>query len=217
MDESTAKAIASQLGKPDGEDGIKTGKWMNQGNAEMNRDAIRVLHPSANNNILEIGMGNGFFAGEIVSIHPSIKYTGLDFSATMVNEAIKLNQQWIESGQVRFLLGAAGAMDFPDNSFDKIFTVNTLYFWENPPKTLADLKKILQPGGQLIIAIRPKQQAEKYPFTKHGFTLYSKEDLVDLLTTGGFSDIKTYEHTEPESEFDGKKVSLQNVIASATK
>lgn len=190
---------------------------MNQGNAQMNRDAIRMLNPSADDTILEIGMGNGFFIQEIVSRHPSIQYTGLDFSPIMTEEAAKSNQQWIAAGQVRFITGTVNTVKLDDNSYNKIFTVNTLYFWDDPPQVLAELKRILKPGGQLIIAIRPKQQAEKYPFVKHGFTLYSKEELVQLLKDGGFANVTAVDHVEPEAEFQGKKVILENTIAVARK
>jgi ubiquinone/menaquinone biosynthesis C-methylase UbiE len=216
MDEKTAKAVASQLRKPEGDDGVKIGKWMNDGNAAMNRDVIRVLNAAKDDKILEIGMGNGFFIGDIVSIDPSIQYTGLDYSETMVTEAKKLNQKWIDAGQVKFIHGNIENIPGPADQYNKIFTVNTIYFWENEIKVLEELKRVLKPGGLLIIAIRPRRLTKDYPFTKFGFRLYEKEDLVALLATAGFS-IQVFEHEEPDFEKDGEKMKMENVVAVARK
>jgi ubiquinone/menaquinone biosynthesis C-methylase UbiE len=216
MDENTAKAIAGQLRKPEGEEGIRTGKWMNTGNVHINRDAIHALAVSGNDNILEIGMGNGFFVQEIVSTDPSIKYTGVDFSHTMIREAVSINQSWIQSGQVQFAEAGANNLPFSSGAFNKIFTVNTLYFWDDAPKVLQELKRVLQPGGRLIIAIRPRRLMINYPFTEYGFRLYDKNELARLLEENRFSEIKIFENQEPDFEAEGQKYPMENLIVSAT-
>ena len=45
MEEEKLIKIASQLRKPDGEDGIKTGESMNQGNKFMNLQTIDMVNP----------------------------------------------------------------------------------------------------------------------------------------------------------------------------
>src|SRR5690606_5227869 len=128
-DEETFKEIAKQLRKPKGEIGHQVAVKMNESNAEMNRRAIEELNLTTNNHLLEIGMGNGLFVKEIYSKQEDIQYTGLDYSEQMVEEAIKINQQLINLGKVKFNLGTADQIPFHDNSFDKVLTVNTIYFW----------------------------------------------------------------------------------------
>jgi ubiquinone/menaquinone biosynthesis C-methylase UbiE len=217
MEESKARTVAAQLRKPEGEDGIRTGRMMNEGNAQMNRDAITMLNPSPNDRILEVGMGNGFFVQEIVSRHPSIKYTGIDYSETMVEEAKKLNQSWAENGQVKFIQGSVDRLPFTDQSFTKILSVNTIYFWEQPAVVLNELYRVLATGGNLVIAIRPKHQMINYPFTKFGFTLYAKEDIITILQAAGFINIRSAEHTEPEFELRGERFTMENLVVSGSK
>lgn len=214
MDETMAKAIAGQLRKPDGEEGIKTANWMNKGNVWMNRDAFRALAATAHDHILEIGMGNGFFVQEIVSRHPSIKYTGVDFSPTMIDEATRLNRSWIDAGQASFVLSGADSLPFGDDTFTKIFTVNTLYFWEDEKRVLEELKRVLKTGGKLIIAIRPRRLMAEYPFTQYGFRLYSTEELIALFSANGFTDIQSFEHQEPAYEHEGEKIVMENVVVT---
>jgi ubiquinone/menaquinone biosynthesis C-methylase UbiE len=217
MDENTAREMAAQLRKPEGEAGLKTAAMMSQGNAHMNRAAIGVVNPSPNDNILELGMANGSFINEIVSVHPSIQYTGVDFSETMVYEASRLNGEWIGKGQVNLVFASASNLPFFEDNFNKVFTVNTIYFWDNESKVLAELSRVLAPGGRLIISIRPRHQMEKYPFTRFGFRMYSGEEVASLLKSAGFIDIETFENREPSLEINGETYTMENVVVTGTK
>jgi len=111
MTEEDFKHMAAQLRKPEGEDGIKTGEWMNTGNLQMNKNTLSVLAPQNGDCILEIGMGNGLFVKDIVENKPLLRYTGCDLSQEMVTEAAKLNAAHLKSGQVNFLQGTL--LDLP--------------------------------------------------------------------------------------------------------
>ncbi len=203
---------AAQLRKPSGEEGIKVGEWMNKGNLRINLDAFKILDASPNDSILEIGMGNGYFVKDIVSVHPSISYTGYDFSDVMIEESKKRNAEWIANGQAKFVLGDITSLPFPDNSFTKIITINTIYFWEDTNRILNELIRVLKPNGKLMISLRPKHQTLKYPFTKYGFTQYSKEDLEVLLAKNGIKNFKIIENHEPDFELNGVIMKMENMI-----
>ncbi|HYF68012.1 MAG TPA: methyltransferase domain-containing protein [Ohtaekwangia sp.] len=217
MDEEQLKAIAAQLRKPDGEFGKQLGVRMNDGNRYINRDTIASLTPSAGDNILEIGMGNGFFVNEIISGDPSIRYTGCDFSEAMVVEATRLNEDLVKKGRAKFIHAAADNIPFAANAFNKVFTVNTLYFWEDPSRTLNEIRRLLTLHGQLIIAIRPRSSMEQLPFVKYGFTMFSKEELIDLLSRNSFKVLNIGEKAEPEQELNGEKISMKSLIVVAVK
>src|SRR5690606_36268358 len=99
MDEEQIKAIAAQLRKPEGEFGKQLGVRMNDSNQYINRNTITTVDPAPGDNILEIGMGNGFFVNEILSADQSIRYTGCDFSEIMVEEASRLNEASVKTGR----------------------------------------------------------------------------------------------------------------------
>ncbi len=208
--------MAAQLRQPKGDDGIKTGEWMSEGNKTIIQDTLKVLDAKAGDRILEIGMGNGHFVSEIVSKDQSISYSGCDFSEVMVNESRKNNQQWIDNQQAEFMLTDGTSLPFDDQTFTKIFTVNTLYFWEDRQAVLAEFKRVLKPDGVLIIGIRPKRLMENIPFTRFGFNLFSKEDATDLLTENGFEVLSAVENTEPAFELNGKQIVMENVVIKAT-
>ncbi len=215
MDEEQAKAMAKQLRQPEGEEGIKTGTWMNEGNVNMNLATIEALAAQPHDQILEIGMGNGYFVKDIVGVHESIKYTGCDFSEVMVQESIKNNQSWIDKGQVAFYYNSAEQLPLPDKQFNKIFTLNTIYFWEDHGKILAELRRVLTNDGTLMIVLRPKHQMIKYPMTKYGFNMYTKEEAVDILENHGFKVVEATENMEPDFLLNGMLMKMENIIIKA--
>ena len=96
------KTVAEQLRKPHGALGKQAGEMMNKGNALMNLVAIEQLEINTNDNILEIGMGNGFFVRHILANDNNVQYDGCDFSDLMVEEAIIRNEDYVGKGQARF-------------------------------------------------------------------------------------------------------------------
>jgi ubiquinone/menaquinone biosynthesis C-methylase UbiE len=217
MDESSLQQIAAQLRHPHGEAGIQTGEWMNRGNVHINNDTLKILDATAADNILEIGMGNGFFVHKIVEKDKSIQYTGADFSEVMIKEAQRINTVWINNGQAQFVLTDVTSLPFKDNGFNKVFTINTIYFWGDAVKILAQIKRVLQPNGKLIITLRPKRQMKNYPFTKYGFTMFSKEEVEKLLIENGFTNVHAHEMQEPDFELNGEMVKMESLIIESVK
>ena len=215
MDEQTAQHLASQLRKPSGEEAKKTGEWMNRANLQMNLDAWAALQPAHHDHILEIGMGNGYFVPHVLERDATLSYTGCDFSPEMVLEANHLNAGWTVSGQVRFVHGDVMSLPFEDGTFDKALTINTIYFWENTAAALAEIRRVLKPGGFFALAFRPERQMVNYPFTKYGFTLYSMAETQALVGDAGFTLTATFENQEPDFEVDGTMHVVENAVIVA--
>jgi ubiquinone/menaquinone biosynthesis C-methylase UbiE len=209
------KAVAEQLRKPDGDFGRKIAENMNVSNHLINKYTIQNLAINAGDNILEIGMGNGFFVKDILAAKEDVKYTGCDFSETMIAEATKLNQAFVQSGQAGFILANAAKSPFADNSFDKIFSINTIYFWDNPAAQLAEIHRLLKTNGLLAIGLRPAHVMQNYPFTQFGFTLYSKADVTQLLEANNFKVKNIIEIQEPDQEIGDITVSPESLIVVA--
>ena len=211
------EAVAAQLRKPEGDFGKKVGENMNATNEKMNRTAIDVMRLEAADTVLEIGMGNGAFCEDILQIHPTIRYTGCDFSETMVAEARDRNQKWINVGQADFLLTDAVDLPLEANSFTKAFTVNTLYFWPEPPQILVQLRRVLKPGGTLVIGIRPRTVMDNLPFVQYGFRTYTAHEVETLLQANGFTHTEIREFSEPDQEIDGQFYKMGFAVISGKK
>lgn len=182
--------LASQFRKPRGMAGRMIGKLMNKANAEMNETVIQLLDIKDQDRVLEMGFGNGYYIAEIAKrVKESIVY-GLDYSETMVKLAIKRNQSLIREGRVSIQQGEIEALPYPDAMFNKIFTVNTIYFWSDPQQALRQVYRVLKPGGLFVIGFRDRAMMKKVDPTKHQFSLYTAGEVEEMLTAAGFKDVE---------------------------
>jgi ubiquinone/menaquinone biosynthesis C-methylase UbiE len=208
------KLLAAQLRKPEGKTGIEVGIVMNKGNELINLWTISELHLQPYDLVLEIGMGNGLFVKDVLAAYPSVQYTGCDYSDTMVEEAIRMNVNYIEKGHASFEMCTADNLPYADNSFSKVFTVNTIYFWAEAKKELAEIRRVLKNDGLFVISVRTKDTMDQMPFTGFGFEKYTLEELKALLQKNGFGVISSYQKKEPVYEFNGQQMSLENIVVS---
>ncbi|RZK65392.1 MAG: class I SAM-dependent methyltransferase [Pedobacter sp.] len=213
--EEELRNIARQLRQPEGEHGIKTGEMMNVSNIEMTNSAIDALNLCDEETVLEIGHGNGGHIANLLSKALDLKYVGADISETIITEAKRINTDFI--GQVDFKLTNGISLPFSDAQFDKIFSVNTIYFWENPAAYLLDIKRVLKPGGSFLLCFADKSFMEKLPFTKYGFILYDLDAIIALLQEAGFNIGVSIKKTEQIKSSLGFMVERDYYVVSASK
>jgi SAM-dependent methyltransferase len=211
------KMMARQLRKPGGVAGIKTGKMMNKANGFLYEFTLDTMQPAANDSILEIGFGNGKFFNTVFARADNLHISGLDFSFTMVNAARENNRDLIDKDKLVLTQGSSNQMPFADNSFNKIFCINVIYFWDDPAQHLQEIKRVLKPRGQFFASIRTKESMALMPFTQYGFTSYTENSWNELLINNGLTPGKAVLINEPEIDFNGKPFRVQSMCLVATK
>jgi len=215
MNDELFQSVAAQLRKPEGEYAITIAEKMNESNLLLNTYTIEALNITEGDSILEIGMGNGYFVKQIVDSANNVTYCGCDYSPQMIEESVRLNTDLVANGSAQFHHASAETLPYPDNSFTKIFTVNTIYFWVDVEAVLNEFKRVLRPGGTLTVAVRPKNVMEHYPFTQYGFTMYSRDELEQTLTGNGYEVIQSIEKDEPDQDVIDFKIPVASLIVSA--
>ena len=123
VDTLSPAELARQLANPEGEAGVAVADWLNENNKEANQRAVELLRVEAGHQVLEIGFGNGRSAPLVIACAPDVRYSGIDISPRMVEEASTSFADFVESGKAHFLLASAERMPFPDNSFDRVFAI----------------------------------------------------------------------------------------------
>lgn len=211
------KMLAKQLRKPSGVAGHKVGEMMNKANGFLYDFTSDTMQLTDNEAILEIGFGNGKFFDKLFSKATNLKVTGIDFSETMFTEAKKKNTAYINDGKLQFQLGSSDNMPFADNSFDKVFCINVIYFWDEPQKHLQEISRVLKPGGKFYAVIRTKESMERMPFTKYGFTVYTEEKWRELVNNNKLNYVKAELVNEPSVEFKNQAFSIQSLCLVAEK
>ncbi len=217
LNEDQLKELAAQLSQPVGENGIVTGRQMEVTNANMILSSIKALQLTGTEAVLEVGFGNGAHVPLVLQYGNGITYTGVDISETMEAEALKKNAAAVEEGKAAFIVADGNMLPFAANSFDRLFTVNTIYFWKDPARYLLEFLKVLKPGATGVICFAERSFMQQLPFVQYGFNLYTKEEVEILLSQAGFVQVKSSLHMEQVQSNAGEKVDRDFVITSFVK
>lgn len=205
MDANELRELAAQLSRPHDKRGLEVADMMHASNIGMTRNSIDNLNLETYDSVLEIGHGNGAHLPLLFEKSDSVQYTGFELSMLMHEEAIKANKQFLGQ-QARFILGTKPQLPFDSKEFSKIFTVNTLYFWEEPLEFLNDCYRVMKAEGLFCVTFAHKDFMEKLPFTKYIFKLYSVDDFKMIVEKSEFKIQKIDTQTEFVTSKDGQQI-----------
>ncbi|MDP3768495.1 MAG: class I SAM-dependent methyltransferase [Dehalococcoidia bacterium] len=180
------RLMGGQWGCPHGPLGWLAGRLMARGNAAMNELALGALEAQAGDAVLEIGFGPGAALERICRLVGDGRVAGLDSSPQMLREATGRLRQEIAAGRVQLREGYSSAMPYPDASFGRVLTVNTLYFWEQPQSDLREIRRVLKPGGRFVMVFRAVED-EPGRLTVHGMPApTSLDDVIGWMRDAEF-------------------------------
>jgi arsenite methyltransferase len=208
------KLIAKQMKEPSGIVGrFIIARGMNRTNADIFRSAIQILDVKSADRVLDIGFGGGATMEKMIGLASNGLIAGVETSSVMLKQGRKKFKQDIVQGKVELKEGSASSIPYGNNYFDKICTINCIYFWPDPVAGLKETFRVLKPGRILVVANYLKEEFERYPPSRYGFNIYSDNQLQKLLEDSGFSEIKI-EHraSKPFTSIFaiGKKLILSN-------
>lgn len=178
------KRFHSQFAHPKGWLGRLVGLILALKNRERNAWVVSLLDVQPDDQVLEIGFGPGQAIEEVAKLAQNGLVAGIDLSHVMVTQASKRNAAAIRSGRVLLQQGAESPLPFEDNKFNKVFAVNSMQFWSNPTAGLEEVRRVLKPGGRVVITIQPmwaKTEEEVRSVT---------EKLVFQLKQVGFQQVR---------------------------
>jgi len=158
-----------------------------RGNVAINKFMGDLLTLKENDHVLEIGFGTGKFINEMAKFLNEGLFEGIDLSNTMVVMAERKNRKYIANGKVIIAQGDFGETVYRNDSFDKICSANTIYFWPNPDNYAKKIFRILKPGGKLILAFEDSNQLKSKPLSTIVFKFYSLDEIENLFNRNGFS------------------------------
>ncbi|MFC3161405.1 Methyltransferase domain-containing protein [Chryseobacterium arachidis] len=208
MEREDLKILAQNLANPQGPKGIEIGEMMNATNIGMTLESIKTLLIEDDETILEIGHGNAGHVKSILNKAQNVKYTGIDISETMHDEAKRLNEEF--KNQADFVLYEGTILPFEDQTFDKIFTVNTVYFWKQPIEYLNEIYRVLKDNGTFVLTFGQRDFMEKLPFTQFDFTLYNTDEMEQTVSKSYFKRMKISEKEEEVKSKTGNETITRN-------
>ena len=180
---------ARQLANPDGAIGLAVADWLNENNKQGNQRTVALLAVEAGHHVLEIGFGNGRTAPFVITQAADVRYTGIDISPTMVAEASTFNAALVEAGKASFHLAYAHEMPFDSRSFDRVFSIGVIHFWAEAAASLVEVRRVLRPGGLMLMGCLAPREAPDFARREYGFYLRDATEWEALCREAGFTDI----------------------------
>lgn len=176
----------------------------NHDKSEGHRDTalrlVKALPPHAGDHVLDIGTGTGTIAFEAAGlVGPEGKVVGVDLSQGMLAQAnAKLAVSALRN--LEFVAGDMERLEWPANSFDRIYCASAFFCALDPLATLSHWYELLKPGGGLAFHALPETSyfwvsVARTVLAKYGFPYRlntptgSVEKTRQMLTETGFREI----------------------------
>lgn len=188
MDRPLAKMIAGQLRRPSRPVGPVAGAVLDRGNRRINRTAVELLNLERRHEVLEIGFGGGSALARLLELTDR-RVAGLELSQAMLRRASRRFRGALADGRLELRQGDVSALPYPEATFDRVLTVQTIHFWPSPEQGMREVLRVLRPGGRFVLAKATTEEMQKRAFTRYGFHFFSDQELRELFVCAAFCDI----------------------------
>lgn len=168
-----------QAGRPAGVAGRLAGMIMARLNADMEHAGVELLGLRGDERALEIGYGPGTGIGALLAALPDGRVAGIDPSPVMCRQASRqASRRAGAAKRVDLRIGEVSSLPWPDDAFDGILAVNTAQFWPDPAADVAEVLRVLAPGGRVVIALRTGGRHGHAELAARYADLLVEDDLV---------------------------------------
>lgn len=215
MSENTGKRFSvTELGNPGNPRG-SAGKemlcGMNERHYVVTGWALGFLELLPDSRVLDIGCGGGVTLRRMAGYIKDGHLTGVDHSPLSVEMSIAQNQESIDDGKMDIICASVSELPFENDSFDRIITVESFYFWPDPENDLREVLRVLDSGGIFLITADIHGDAElsgedRENIVKYGLFNPTIDEFRKLLENAGFREVKI--HTKESTNWicaEGRK------------
>jgi ubiquinone/menaquinone biosynthesis C-methylase UbiE len=190
-------------------------------------DALRASELRAGARVLDVAAGPGTLA--LLAAKTAKSVEAIDFAADMI---ALLEQRARSAGvsNVTARVGDGQALPYENGSFDAAFSMFGLIFFPDRAQGLAELKRVLVPGGVAVVsAWRPfaeapllaalmaalAEQLPDLPFGRSKAPMGEPEELVAEMTAAGFKDVRVerVQHASEAADMASFWGSLERTMA----
>jgi SAM-dependent methyltransferase len=164
--------------------------------------------------VLDVATGGGSFVAFLLEgLRSHDEIVGIDASAERASAFVGALG---DRPDVRFEVMDAHRLAFPDASFDTVCISNSLHHFPDPAPVLAEMRRVLRPGGHVIVneMYRDGQSASQltYVLLHHWWAAvgramgevhretYERAAIVEIVARLGLADLRLYDLEDPAED-----------------
>jgi ubiquinone/menaquinone biosynthesis C-methylase UbiE len=162
--------------------------WLDRISREMNALALSCLRIGRDDWVLEVGFGGGALLRSLL-LGTRGEVFGADISEALIERARDRFARDVRRGRLHLYRASVESLPLPPATVTRAVSVNSLYFWPDPPAAFAELARVVKPGGRLAVAFEAAGELRKWPGHRFGFRLFEVAEVKALMEQAGFDAI----------------------------
>jgi ubiquinone/menaquinone biosynthesis C-methylase UbiE len=164
------------------------------------KEALARIPVEPGDTVLDLGTGSGYALRALAEAHRLDRALGLDASPEMVRRA----RSHTEPDGVRYAVADFQDIPVADDSIDHAWSMEALFFAHDPVAVLAEVRRVLRPGGTFSCAVNFYEESEGSHRWRERIdppmTLWSQAEYRSLFREGGLA-VATQDSI-PDEEID---------------
>lgn len=190
-------AIGKQMQYPRGVFGKILFAWMTRKTIEHARWTVDLMDIQPDDDIIEIGFGNGANIKLLLQQAVRGSVTGVEISETAIEMASNKNAKAISEGRVKLYQASGNSLPFEASVYDKACTVATAYVIKDPGAVFKEMYRVLKPNGRAAVTFPFREKFMKFkPVGTEGFYLHKLSDLKKAFRDAGFVNCSTEDNDQ---------------------
>ncbi|HTK06393.1 MAG TPA: class I SAM-dependent methyltransferase [Ktedonobacteraceae bacterium] len=175
-----------QYRRPSGLLGYFVGAQMVRQHEPEMQWTLSLLSLKSTDHVLEIGCGAGRALEIVTAQVPAGHVSGIDYSPTMIEASRRRNSRAIAMGHLELFQADVMQLPFADASFDTIWSIHSIYFWPDRDRALAEIARVLKPGGLLVLTFSPGKTGTQ---AVNDILTMVEEQQIPTMRQLGFSNV----------------------------
>jgi len=189
--------LMDQFRCPTGRRGRFVAALMNRDHKSLSLWGLTHVNIEPDHVILDVGCGGGKTVNRLAKRAPLGKVFGIDYSEDMVEYSKKVNKKLIAENRVEIVEGSVEKLGFSDDFFDLVTAIETYYFWPSFSDALKEIRRVLKPGGKLLIVNEMVKdgvyEIKHAEMIKQAYVrLISLDEIRNTVLRVGFADVQIF-------------------------
>jgi len=163
---------------------------LEKGHGDVVRQVIERMGIGPGEKVLDLGCGTGWATRLLAKASAGVQAIGVDVSPRMIARADELHSLTIRA---RYDLGRFEELEFKDGEFDRIFSMEAIYYSPDLDACLNECHRVLKPGGTADLILDFYQENPGTAGWKDSIDVpmhwLGEEEWKGRLGSAGFADL----------------------------